>query len=113
CRNCTWCRSPPDPLRMSIDVRLKRMDAGSPSWSCPAIARRRTPMDARATVLNALSGGPKQFDRLLRLHTPLGADVLVAESLDGVESLAPAIDRITGFRLELTALSVDAHIDIA
>ncbi|MGY0557401.1 type VI secretion system Vgr family protein [Lysobacter sp. A421] len=69
-------------------------------------------MDVLTTVLNALSGGPKQYDRLLRLHTPLGADVLVVESLDGIEVLAPSVDATPGFRLELTALSVDAHLDL-
>ena len=70
-------------------------------------------MDVLATVLSTLAGGPKQFDRLLRLHTPFGPDVLAAESLDGVETLAPAIDAVSGFRLQLTALSVDAHLDLA
>jgi len=70
-------------------------------------------MDVLATVLSTLAGGPKQFDRLLRLHSPLGPDVLVAESLDGVEVLAPSVDATAGFRLQLTALSVDAHLDLA
>lgn len=68
-------------------------------------------MDVLATVLSTLAGGPKQTDRLLRLHTPLGPDVLVAESLDGVEALAPSTDGTAGFRLEMTILSVDAHVD--
>ncbi|MGH8073538.1 MAG: type VI secretion system Vgr family protein, partial [Lysobacter sp.] len=70
-------------------------------------------MDVLATVLSSLAGGPKQFDRLLQLHTAFGPDVLVAESLDGVETLAPSIDGTAGFRLQLTALSVDAHLDLA
>jgi len=70
-------------------------------------------MDVLATVLGTLAGGPKQFDRLLQLHAPLGPDVLVAESLDGVETLAPSMDGTAGFRLQLTALSVDAHLDLA
>ncbi|MGH8086166.1 MAG: type VI secretion system Vgr family protein [Lysobacter sp.] len=70
-------------------------------------------MDVLTTVLSTLAGGPKQVDRLLHLHTPLGPDVLVAESLDGVEALAPSIDATAGFRLHLTALSVDAHLDLA
>ncbi|MDH5822330.1 type VI secretion system Vgr family protein [Luteimonas sp. RD2P54] len=61
-------------------------------------------MDALATALTALLASPGQRQRLLRLHTPLGPDVLVAETLDGEESLDG------GFRLELTALSVDAHL---
>lgn len=65
-------------------------------------------MEVLATVLSALVGGPRQHERLLRLHTPLGPEVLVAETLDGVESVDGG-----GFRLELTALSVDAHLDLA
>ncbi|RBC22005.1 type VI secretion system tip protein VgrG, partial [Xanthomonas oryzae pv. oryzae] len=44
-------------------------------------------MDPVATVLSALSAAPHQQERLLRLHTPLGPDVLVAETLDGRESV--------------------------
>lgn len=62
-------------------------------------------MDARATLMSALVAGPKQFDRLLHLHTGLGPDVLVAELLHGVESVDSG-----GFRLQLDALSVDAHL---
>ncbi|RNF82390.1 type VI secretion system Vgr family protein [Montanilutibacter psychrotolerans] len=69
-------------------------------------------MDVLATVLTAMVGGPVQNERLLRLHTPLGPEVLVAETLDGVESLSPGAHAEAGFRLELTALSVDAHIDL-
>lgn len=70
-------------------------------------------MDVLATIFGALGAGPKQHDRLLRLHTPLGPEVLVAESLDGVEALAPSAGGVAGYRLELTALSVDAHLDLA
>ncbi|MFD0739827.1 type VI secretion system tip protein TssI/VgrG [Lysobacter koreensis] len=70
-------------------------------------------MDDLATLLTALAAGPKQHDRLLRLHTPLGADVLVAETLDGVESLSPSPRGLAGFALQLTALSIDAHLDLA
>ncbi|WP_255516272.1 type VI secretion system Vgr family protein [Luteimonas suaedae] len=63
-------------------------------------------MDALATALTALVSGPKQHERLLRLHTGLGPDVLVAETLAGHESLDD------GFRFELTALSVDAHLSL-
>lgn len=64
-------------------------------------------MDALATALVALASGPAQHERLLRLHTPLGRDALVAEALIGHESLDGG-----GFRLELTALSVDAHLSL-
>lgn len=64
-------------------------------------------MDARATLLTALAAAPRQFDRLLQLHTGLGRDVLVAESLHGVESVDDG-----GYRLQLDALSVDAHLPL-
>src|SRR5690554_6828072 len=63
-------------------------------------------MDVFATALAALAS-PGQHDRLLRLHTPLGRDALVAETLQARESLDDG-----GFRLELTALSVDAHLSL-
>ena len=61
-------------------------------------------MDVLATAMAALAS-PGQHDRLLRLHTPLGRDALVAETLHARESLDGG-----GFRLELTALSTDAHL---
>lgn len=64
-------------------------------------------MDLLASVLTALAAGPRQHDRLLRLHTPLGPEVLVAETLDGMESVDGG-----GFRFDLTALSIDAHLDL-
>lgn len=57
--------------------------------------------------MQALRGAPTQAHRLLRLRTPLGEDVLVAERLDGWE----AVDH-GGFRFELTALSSEAHLDL-
>jgi type VI secretion system secreted protein VgrG len=45
-----------------------------------------------------------QSTRILRLHTPLGEDVLLAESLHGEESIAD------GFRLRISALSTDAGL---
>ncbi|WP_414556055.1 contractile injection system protein, VgrG/Pvc8 family, partial [Stenotrophomonas forensis] len=44
----------------------------------------------------------------MRLHTSLGSDVLVAETLDGVEQ----IDGI-GFQWTITALSLDAGLSLA
>ncbi|KAG1390965.1 hypothetical protein G6F58_012826 [Rhizopus delemar] len=46
--------------------------------------------------LRAALAGPSHAQRLLRLHTSLGSDVLVAETLDGVEQIdgmAGAADR--------------------
>ncbi|WMJ69541.1 type VI secretion system Vgr family protein [Stenotrophomonas sp. 24(2023)] len=58
--------------------------------------------------LRAALAGPGQGQRFLRLHTSLGGDVLVAETLDGVEQ----IDGI-GFQWTITALSVDAGLALA
>src|SRR5690606_26021470 len=89
------------------------MDVWAARAAVPRYRKEANAMDVLATVLSSLAGGPKQFDRLLQLHTAFGPDVLVAESLDGVETLAPAMDGTAGFRLQLTALSVDAHLDLA
>jgi uncharacterized protein involved in type VI secretion and phage assembly len=63
-------------------------------------------MDMVATVLASLAA-PGQHDRLLRLHTPLGGERLVAERFGGIER----IDEV-GFRLEVTALSTDAALPL-
>ena len=64
--------------------------------------------DFNSASLGALlRAGTSQQDRLLVLHTPLGANKLLAERLDGVECLDGG-----GFRFELTALSDDAHIEL-
>jgi type VI secretion system secreted protein VgrG len=60
-----------------------------------------------ASLGGLLRAGTTQQDRLLVLHTPLGANKLLAERLDGVESLDDG-----GFRFELTALSDDANIEL-
>lgn len=66
-------------------------------------------MAAIMDILQSLTGsGLRQTDRLLRLHTTLGADALVAEVFDGWESLDDG-----GFRFELTALSSDAFLPMA
>ncbi|WP_181093381.1 hypothetical protein, partial [Xanthomonas bromi] len=46
-------------------------------------------------------------DYRLRLHTPLGPDVLVAETLDGRESVDGG-----GFRFEVGALSANAGLPL-
>lgn len=66
-----------------------------------------TPSTTPILSLSAAFAGPGQRDRLLRLHTRLGPDVLVAETLDGWESVDHG-----GFRFQLTALSTDAHLDL-
>lgn len=62
---------------------------------------------AATDILQLLWGSARQTNRLLRLHTPLGSDVLVAERLDGWE----AVDQ-GGFRFELDALSADAMLPL-
>ncbi|HHA2784162.1 TPA: type VI secretion system Vgr family protein, partial [Stenotrophomonas maltophilia] len=51
---------------------------------------------------------PRDAHRFLRLHTPCGPDVLVAETLDGVEQ----VDGL-GFQWTITALSLDAGLALA
>ncbi|MBS4803262.1 MAG: type VI secretion system tip protein VgrG, partial [Stenotrophomonas maltophilia] len=58
--------------------------------------------------LRAALAGPSHAQRFLRLHTSLGSDVLVAETLDGVEQ----IDGM-GFQWTITALSLDAGLSLA
>lgn len=65
------------------------------------------PLRTPAALPRALSQPVAQRDRLLRLHTPLGPDALVAEALHGWESLDGG-----GFALELTALSADAGLPL-
>jgi type VI secretion system secreted protein VgrG len=65
------------------------------------------------TLLSQLgSAGPTQHQRLLRLHTPLGADVLLAERLVGHEAIGPS-PGCAGFKLVLLALSTNAHLTLA
>ncbi|MBX3618836.1 MAG: type VI secretion system tip protein VgrG [Rhizobacter sp.] len=62
-------------------------------------------------VLAAL--GPSQHQRLLRLHTPLGPNVLLAERMLGTETIgprAPGVAPQAGFRFDLLALSTNAHL---
>ena len=71
-------------------------------------------------ILSALVNAPVQTDRLLRLHTPLGANVLVAERLTAVEAIGPApVSAVadttapsTGLRLTVHALAADTHIEL-
>jgi type VI secretion system secreted protein VgrG len=59
-----------------------------------------------AQALEALLGRFTQDSRVLRLYTPMGYDVLLAESLHGEESIAD------GFRLRVAALSTDASLPL-
>ncbi|GAB3375745.1 type VI secretion system Vgr family protein [Massilia agri] len=59
-----------------------------------------------SAVLESLAGRYAQHRRVLKLTTPLGEDVLLAESLRGSEGLSE------GFRFEVAALSLDAAIPL-
>lgn len=62
-------------------------------------------------VLAELAGaGLNQHTRLLRLHTPLGPDVLLAERAEVAEQISPHGTDWLGFRIELLALSTQAHL---
>ena len=78
-----------------------------------------------ASVVGELGAlGPNQHTRLLRLHTALGPDVLLAERATILESFSPgaaclptgaaphdATGRVTGFGIDLLAVSLrtDLH----
>ena len=61
---------------------------------------------ALSDTLRALLAHYSQDTRFLRIHTPLGADVLLVESLTARE----AVDEC--YRIELTVLSTDAHLEL-
>jgi type VI secretion system secreted protein VgrG len=74
-----------------------------------------TVLSAAQSLLQALLAalGPGQHQRLLRLHTPLGPNVLLAERMLGVETIgprAPGASPAAGFRFEVLALSTNAHL---
>jgi type VI secretion system secreted protein VgrG len=48
-------------------------------------------------------GGPRQHERLLRLHTPLGPDVLLAERAEITQAIGPAAQ--SDDQIDLLALS--------
>ncbi|MCW7536718.1 type VI secretion system tip protein TssI/VgrG [Aquabacterium sp. A7-Y] len=70
-----------------------------------------TDLSTLAAAAQALLSGYTQTDRLLDLHTPLGRNVLLAERMTLTESIGPS-GPDCGFRLELTALSADAHLEL-
>jgi type VI secretion system secreted protein VgrG len=67
---------------------------------------------ALAALLGPWSQAFKQTDRLLRLRTPLGADVLLAETLKGIECISGQAEGVIGFKLQLDALSLNAHLEL-
>ncbi len=60
-------------------------------------------------LADLLGRGPTQHTRLLRLHTPLGLDVLLAERAQVHEAMGPQAGAAP-FAIELLALSRSAHI---
>ena len=66
--------------------------------------------DSIISLLSKALSRWKQSERLLRLHTPLGGDVLLPEAVRGLELIGPD-PRVSGFRLVVTALSIDAQLD--
>ena len=70
-------------------------------------------MSLFAQLLAALSGAPTQNERLLVLHTPLGADTLLAERAEIDECIGPqAGEAAAGFRIVVHALASDTHIEL-
>ena len=66
-------------------------------------------------ILAHLSALPTQNARLLRLHTPLGADALVAERVEVDEGIGPmpsASDPAAASRLVVHALCGSAHLEL-
>jgi type VI secretion system secreted protein VgrG len=63
-------------------------------------------------LLAALSGTPTQNERLIRLRTPLGAEVLLAERVSLQEHIGPGTQTQAGFRAEVIALAADTHIEL-
>jgi type VI secretion system secreted protein VgrG len=59
-------------------------------------------------------GPHRQNERLLRFHTPLGRDVLLAERVRVTEAIGPGADgqAPAGARIEVEALSSDTHLEL-
>jgi type VI secretion system secreted protein VgrG len=64
-------------------------------------------------ILDTLAGGAgwRQTDRLLTLSTPAGPDILLAETVRINEALGPVVEH-AGYRIDLNALSPDAHLSL-
>ena len=64
-------------------------------------------------ILTVLSGAPIQNQRMLRLTTPLGAEVLLAERVDLEEHIGPVPQaRGAGLHAVVHALAADSHIEL-
>ncbi len=72
-------------------------------------------MDLIQLILDALGGaaGITQNQRLLRLHTPLGPEVLLAERAEVIEGIGPDGEAAhAGLSLRMTALSTDTGLQL-
>ena len=70
-------------------------------------------MSLFAQIVDALAGAPVQHERMRVQHTPLGADVLVAEDAEIEEAIGPGpAGAPVGFRWVVHALAGDAHIEL-
>jgi len=87
-------------------------------------------LGAVQSLVASLVGPLTQNQRLIKLHTPLGPDVLLAERLSVMDGLGPCVPSphdgdgvlgasddaaglgVVGYRIDLTALSEDAHVDV-
>nr|MBP6677407.1 type VI secretion system tip protein VgrG [Vitreoscilla sp.] len=71
-------------------------------------------MSLVADIVAALSGGFTQGSRLLRLHTPLGANALLAERAQVHEAIFPGThtQALNGFAMSVEALSPDTHLEL-
>ena len=73
-------------------------------------------------LLAQFSAAFKQTDRLLRLHTPLGRDVLLPETFKAIEAISGAAQTdgsdvlaqisVTGYLLQIDALSTNASLEL-
>jgi type VI secretion system secreted protein VgrG len=79
-------------------------------------------MSVYQQLLAALSGAPTQNNRLLKLHAPLGTDVLLAERVQVVEAIGPCPAQAdldasascpdAGFGVVVHALCADTHLEL-
>jgi len=72
-------------------------------------------MSLLAPTLAGLTGLPTQDNRLLKLHTALGTDVLVAERVEIDEAIGPVDESVAhraGTRLVVHAVAGDAHLEL-
>ncbi|AKJ28559.1 type VI secretion system Vgr family protein [Caldimonas brevitalea] len=70
-----------------------------------------TDLSSMLAAAQAVLAGYTQHDRLLKLHTRLGPNVLLAERVCITEGIGPSGPDV-GYRLELTALSADTHLEL-